>query len=179
MLPDGKIGDSVSYTISLEKESFLPKKAVYNKKFNRDGQYNLHEELDIKLDKIGADIAKIINVKPIYFNLAKWDIRPDAAVQLNKIVKILNAYPTMEIELGSHTDCRGNMQYNQELSDKRAKASAEYIKKRIKNPERITGRGYGESKLITDCPCEGDKKSTCTEEQHQKNRRTEFIITKL
>ena len=60
-----------------------------------------------------------------------------------------------------------------------AKASAEYIKKRISNPQRIYGKGFGESKLKVNCPCEGAVKSNCSEEEHQKNRRTEFIIIKM
>ena len=65
------------------------------------------------------------------------------------------------------------------LSNNRATASAKYIKERIPNPERIYGKGYGESKLKVNCPCEGTVKSTCPETEHQKNRRTEFIIMKM
>jgi outer membrane protein OmpA-like peptidoglycan-associated protein len=65
------------------------------------------------------------------------------------------------------------------LSDNRAKASAAYIKAKIKNPERIYGKGYGESKLKNGCACEGAVKSKCSEEEHQANRRTEFIIMKM
>ena len=125
------------------------------------------------------DLAKLIDIKPIYFDLNKFNIRKDAAIELEKIVKVMNEYPTMVIELGSHTDCRASIAYNEKLSDNRAKASAAYIKSRIKNPERIYGKGYGESKLIVDCPCEGTVKSTCPEEEHQKNRRTEFVIMKM
>jgi outer membrane protein OmpA-like peptidoglycan-associated protein len=85
----------------------------------------------------------------------------------------------MVVELGSHTDCRGSIASNATLSDNRAKASAGYIQARITNPERIYGKGYGESKLITNCPCEGTVKSTCPESEHQKNRRTEFLIIKM
>jgi outer membrane protein OmpA-like peptidoglycan-associated protein len=98
---------------------------------------------------------------------------------LDKIVKIMNQYPNMVIELGSHTDCRSSVASNQILSQNRAKASADYIKKRISKPERISGVGYGETKLIVDCPCEGTVVSDCSEELHAKNRRTEFIITKM
>ena len=87
--------------------------------------------------------------------------------------------PKMEIELGSHTDCRGSIASNDYLSNNRATASANYIKERIPNPERIYGKGYGESKLKVNCPCEGTVKSTCPETEHQKNRRTEFIIMKM
>ena len=91
----------------------------------------------------------------------------------------MNEYPGMEIELGSHTDCRGSIASNNLLSANRAKASADYIKKRISNPNRIYGKGYGESKLKIDCPCEGTIKSSCSEDDHQQNRRTEFIIMKM
>ena len=131
-------------------------------------------------DKIkeGADLAKIGGFKTIYFDLDKYAIRPDAEVELNKIIKIMNKYPTMVVELGSHTDCRETIAYNQILSNKRAKASVDYIKKGITKPERITGKGYGKSKLMNHCSCDGAIVSNCSEEEHQKNRRTEFIIIK-
>ena len=131
-------------------------------------------------DKIkeGADLAKIGGFKTIYFDLDKYAIRPDAEVELNKIIKIMNEYPTMVVELGSHTDCRETIAYNQILSNKRAKASIDYIKKGITKPERITGKGYGKSKLMNHCSCDGAIVSNCSEEEHQKNRRTEFIIIK-
>ncbi|MNK01955.1 Outer membrane porin F precursor [compost metagenome] len=88
-------------------------------------------------------------------------------------------YPAMVIELGSHTDCLGSIASNEKLSYNRAKASAAYIKARIPNPERISGKGYGESKLKNGCRCEGPVKSTCSEVEHQENRRTEFIIMKM
>ena len=78
----------------------------------------------------------------------------------------MNEYPSMIIELGSHTDCRGTIQQNQILSDIRAKASADYIKATITNPERISGKAYGEEKLVFDCPCEGIVKSKCSEDEH-------------
>ena len=87
--------------------------------------------------------------------------------------------PEFPVELGSHTDCRGTVAANEKLSTKRAEASAEYIKKKISNPSRISGKGYGESKLKNGCACEGSVKSICTEAEHQENRRTEFIIIKL
>ncbi len=141
---------------------------------------NIHVEENITLDKIniGTDIGKIVEINPIYFDLDKSDIRPDAQIELDKIVKIMNENPSIKIELGSHTDCRGTKAYNLSLSDRRAKASAEYIRKRIDKPTRIYGKGYGESKLVNHCECEGTKEIECTEEEHQENRRTEFRIVK-
>ncbi|MEI7594631.1 MAG: OmpA family protein [Bacteroidota bacterium] len=136
------------------------------------------EELIANKMQVIADLGVILELKSVYFDLDKFNIRPDAEVEFNKIVKIMNEYPDMIVELGSYTDCRETIEYNQILSNKRAFASASYIKKRITNPSRITGKGFSESKLTNGCACEGDVVSECTEDDHQKNRRTEFIIIK-
>ncbi len=128
--------------------------------------------------KIGEDLAKIVEFNNIYFDYDKYDIRKDAKSELAKIIEVMNDYPKMTVELGSHTDCRANNAYNQNLSNQRAKETADYIKKSITNPSRITSKGYGETKLLNNCPCSGDAVSDCSEADHQKNRRTEFIIIK-
>lgn len=126
--------------------------------------------------ELGKDLGKMIALNPIYYDFDKWNIRQDAEIELNKVVNAMNENPTMVIELGSHTDCRGNDAYNMRLSQRRAASAADYIRKRIKNGKaRISGKGYGESKLIETCDCETE----CTEEQHQLNRRTEFVIKKF
>ena len=180
-LENVKLNETLNYTVTLKKEGYLTKTVDFSKLVTKLEVINIHENLDVSLTKIevGSDLAKLVDVKPIYFDMSKYNIRKDAAVELDKIVKIMNEYPSMIIELGSHTDCRGTIQQNQTLSDNRAKASADYIKSKITNPERISGKGYGEAKLVSDCPCEGTVKSKCSEEEHQKNRRTEFIIIKL
>ena len=179
-LPNNKVGDKLNYKIKIEKSGYLTKEVDFNYLISKTGDINVHEALDITLSKleVGADLAKMIDIKPIYFDLGKYTIRKDAAVELDKIVKIMNEYPNMEVELGSHTDCRATAVFNEKLSGNRANASAEYIKKSITKPERISGKGYGESKLKNGCACEGAVKSTCSEEEHQQNRRTEFIILK-
>ena len=176
-LANKKLQDRGSYNIRLEKKGYLVISETYNVLFDHEGSYNVLEDLQIKLEKIevGLDLTKIIDVKPIYFDLGKYKIREDAALELDKIIQVMNDNAEMVIELGSHTDARGSAKSNQSLSDKRAKASAEYIKSRITNPERISGKGYGEVKLVNNC-ADG---VTCTEEQHQENRRTEFIIIEM
>jgi len=179
---DGKkLNDSLSYEFALEKEGYISETHNWQKVLFREGQYNVHEDLDFTMDLVeeGMDLGKIIDINPIYFDFNKSNIRPDAAIELDKIVKVMNDNPNMVIELGSHTDCRGSKKYNISLSDKRAKSSAKYISERITNPERIYGKGYGESKLINHCECEGARKVPCTEEEHQLNRRTEFTIIKM
>lgn len=176
-----KIGDVLRYTVKIEKEGYLTKEVSFEKTIDKEGQINLHEFLDVTLTKpqVGLDLAKMIDIKPIYFDLGKYNIRKDAAIELDKVIKVMNEYPTMVVELGSHTDCRSSAASNLKLSDNRAKSSAEYIKKKITNPDRIYGKGFGETKLLNGCACEGTVKSTCTEEEHQQNRRTEFIIIKM
>ena len=180
-LTEKKLNDRVSYNLVIEAEGYLSKTVTYNAELDREGQFNIHEALDITLDKIevGADLAKIIDIKPIYFNLGKSNIRKDAAIELDKIVKVMNENPSMVVELGSHTDCRGSAASNERLSDRRAKSSAKYVQSKITNPERIYGKGYGENVLVNDCACEGRTRSDCDEERHQANRRTEFKIIKM
>lgn len=176
-----KIGDRLSYQIKLDKEGYLGKTVVFNAEITKEGEIKVHEALDLTLDKIqvGADLAKIIDIKPIYFDLGKYNIRKDAAIELDKIVKVMTENPGMVIELGSHTDCRSSIASNEKLSDNRAKSSAAYIVSKGIDKTRIYGKGYGESKLINGCACEGAVKSTCSEAEHQANRRTEFIIVKM
>jgi outer membrane protein OmpA-like peptidoglycan-associated protein len=180
-LKNYKKGDQLSLKIELTAPGYLKKTVEFKGTIDQAGLIQLHEKLNVELQavNIGGDLAKTLGIKPIYFDLGKFNIRKDAAIELDKIVKVMNENPTMVIELGSHTDCRSSVQFNETLSSNRAKASAEYIQKRISNPSRIYGKGYGESRLLNDCGCEGAVKSTCTEEQHQLNRRTEFIIIKM
>ena len=171
----------IKVSISCTKKGYLPLEETFTVSLDKEGEVNINSFMDLRLEKIevGKDLGKMLDVKPIYFDLGKSDIRPDAAAELDKIVAAMNENPTIEIELGSHTDCRGSKASNAKLSDARAKASAEYVQSRITNPKRIFGKGYGESKLVNGCACEGKKTSTCTEEEHQANRRTEFKIIKI
>jgi outer membrane protein OmpA-like peptidoglycan-associated protein/Tol biopolymer transport system component len=131
----------------------------------------LHLAFEISTNK---NIGELLALNPIYFDFDKSNIRPDAAIELDKVVEFLKKYPEVKIELGSHTDSRGPASYNQSLSEKRAISSAKYLKKRVENPKRISYKGYGESKTTNGC----NGTVSCTEEQHQMNRRTEFIIQK-
>lgn len=172
-----KPGDKLQFSIKYEKEGYITVEKNYDILLDINTVIDLKETMQ-KLE-IGADIAKVIQINPIYFDLAKWNIRKDAAAELDKIVKVMQENPTMTIELGSHTDCRSTKAYNLSLSSKRAKSSAEYIVSKGIAKNRIVGKGYGESKLINGCECEGKVQSSCSEDEHQANRRTEFLITKF
>ena len=181
-LTDEKRGDKVEYLITLSKDGYLPNSLSITKHFTRTGVHTIWGELQIQLIpiEVGDDLGQLIALEDIYFDFDKANIRPDAAIELDKIVEVMNDAPNLVIELGSHTDCRGDDKYNQILSEKRAKSSAAYIKARISNPERISGKGYGESQPVNDCGCgKSRKESECTEEEHQLNRRTEFRIVEM
>jgi len=115
---------------------------------------------------------KMIKINPISFDLDEDKIRLDAAIELEKVITILNKYPTIKLEIKSHTDSRAPDNYNMTLSNKRATATINYIISKGINPYRITGRGYGETELVNKCT-NGVK---CSQIEHEQNRRTEFII---
>ena len=126
------------------------------------------------------DLDKIVLNKPIvlnniYYDFDKWNIRPDAATELDKLVNILKLNPQINIELGSHTDSRGSTAYNDALSQKRADAAVAYIISKGIDAGRITAKGYGERVPVNKC-VDG---VSCTEEEYQMNRRTEFKVTSI
>lgn len=120
----------------------------------------------------------VIEIVPIYFDYNKANIRKDAAADLDNLVETLNGNPTLTIEASSHTDCRGTDSYNQKLSERRLKATLDYLKKKVINPERLNGVGLGETKPANPCDCEKPVSVRCEEAVHQKNRRTEFMVVK-
>ncbi|WP_289661438.1 OmpA family protein [Flavobacterium panacagri] len=124
---------------------------------------------------VGDDLGKCFGIKMIYFDLDKSNIRTEAALDLEKILVVLNEYPTMKLDIRSHTDSRATHKYNEALSDRRAKSTIKWLIKNGIAANRLTGKGYGETQLVNKC-LDGVK---CTEEEHQANRRSEFIITAL
>lgn len=116
-----------------------------------------------------------VNINPIYFELNSSYLNKAAKDELEKVVKLMNEYPKMVIEAGSHTDSRGIPGYNMWLSDRRAKSTVDYIIGRGIASNRITGKGFGETQLVNGCTDDVE----CTEAQHEKNRRTEFVIIRM
>lgn len=134
-----------------------------------EGEPSITINVELSLDKIYTGVEIVL--ENIYYDFDKWKIRPDAEPTLLELAKLLRDNPQINIELSSHTDCQGDVNYNQELSYKRAKSAVQYITRHGVNAERITPVGYGESRLANTCVCE-----ECTEEDHQENRRTTFKI---
>ncbi|MBF9255460.1 OmpA family protein [Pontibacter sp. 172403-2] len=120
------------------------------------------------------EVARAVVLDNIYYDLDKWNIRPDAAKELDKVVTMLKNNPKLEIEMSSHTDSRESVDYNQQLSEKRAQAAVDYIVSMGIDRSRLTARGYGKTRLVNRC-ADGVE---CSEAEHQLNRRTEFKIRK-
>jgi outer membrane protein OmpA-like peptidoglycan-associated protein/tetratricopeptide (TPR) repeat protein len=171
-----KVGDNLGYRVILNKKGYLTRSIPLTLTVT-SSEIDLNKYLETDLSKIavGTDIGKVLNINPIYFDIGKWDIRPDAALELDKIVQVMKDNPGIVIELGSHTDSRGSSQSNLALSDKRAKASAAYIISKGIDKSRIYGKGYGETMLLNRCA----NGVPCSEEEHAINRRTEFKIVRF
>lgn len=186
-------GEELAYFITGADGAYthlIPRDEKFVLKGSKEKYQNVEEEFNsFGLEKtkeiivnLNIGLAPIENVviladlETIYFDLDKWNIRPDAALELDKVVELMNKYPEMVIRLESHTDSRANDQYNMVLSNKRAKSTYEYIISKGIDAERIPDyEGFGESQLVNKCS-NGVK---CTEAEHQLNRRTEFIIIKM
>ena len=120
----------------------------------------------------GTDLAKLLNIPIIHFDFNKSIILPDAKVELEKLLAVLNEFPEMHITIRSHTDSRGSDSHNQTISESRAKSTLEYLVSKGIKRQRLVSAGLGESELINGC----SNGVPCSEEEHQQNRRSEFIV---
>lgn len=134
----------------------------------------LLEPTKIPLKK-GDDLFKVLKLNPIYFDLDKYNIRPDASLELAKVFAVLEEYPEMKIDIRSHTDSRQTHRYNETLSSNRAKSTAEWLIANGINRNRLSWKGYGETQLVNGC----SDGVNCSEVEHQANRRSEFIIVEM
>ncbi|KUJ62042.1 flagellar motor protein MotB [Flavobacteriaceae bacterium CRH] len=131
----------------------------------------LKQEKDVIRDKDRL----IIKTDPIYFDYNMWYIRKESKVVLGRVIELMKKYPGMAIEIGSHTDSRGNAKFNEDLSQKRANSTMEFIIQSGIDSKRLTAKGYGESVPIIKCKTD----DACNEEEHELNRRSEFVIKNL
>lgn len=162
-----------TYYVRAEKRNYETKESTISiEKVNGESYLNLELDKRIKSIALGTDLAKTLDIPIIYFDLDKSFIRKDAAFELEKIVAVLNEFPKIKIDIRSHTDSRQTAQYNEALSDRRAKSTRDWLIKNGIDASRLTAKGYGESQLINKC-ADG---VSCTEAEHQLNRRSEFIV---
>ena len=174
----GKLpGDPMKIHLDVTKTGYAPTSVDADITFGGEPTVHLNEVINplVAELEVGTDLGLVIN--PIYFDYRKWNIRPDAAAELDKIVKIMKDNPKIKIALGSHTDARGTDEENRILADKRAKSSVDYIISKGIARNRITGTGYGESQLkVSNEEIDATYLWVDKEKLHQLNRRTEFII---
>lgn len=120
-------------------------------------------------------VGKVIELEDVYYDYDKFFIRHDAAVELNEVVDLLRKYPSLELELSSHTDARGSDEYNRRLSQNRAQSAVDYIVSRGIQRSRLVAAGYGESRLVNGCA----NGVNCSDTEHQQNRRTEIKVLRF
>ncbi|SMB82128.1 OmpA/MotB domain protein [Hymenobacter roseosalivarius DSM 11622] len=178
--PDGKfsfkLDSATTYALVADRPAYFTARTSVTTVGKMPAQDQLPELVNdirlpvtLTLNKIVKNVA--IVVENIFYDYNKADIRPDAATELDKLVETLNDNPKITIELSSHTDSRGKDAYNASLSQRRAQSAVDYIISKGVVKERITAKGYGETQPVV--------RNAKTEEQHQRNRRTEFKVTRI
>lgn len=179
-----KVNCNKKYFVRVERKQYPAKESSFAVTTNIDNKldFTLEKEKiaaieipEIKAIKVGTDLGKTLNISMIYFDLGKWNITDVAAVELGKILAVMQEYPKMKIDIRSHTDSRSSTKSNLILSDKRAKSIIAWLVSKGIDSSRLRGKGYGESQLLNRCK-DGIK---CSEAEHLKNRRSEFLILSL
>ncbi len=182
-LPDGAVaGDGVSAATDGSFKIVLPYDKNYlirasaDKFFAQSENLNLdslvkagYKEIHKDLYLVPIEIGQVVRLNNVFFDFDKWNLRPESFVELDRVVKLLNENPTIEIELSAHTDSWGSDEYNFRLSDNRAKSVLDYILSKGISPARVTAHGYGETRPVA---------PNDTPENRQLNRRVEFTIMK-
>jgi peptidoglycan-associated lipoprotein len=166
-----KLAEQTDYVFTAKLDGYLTNSGKFSTKgiAKSPNQPTQTFELEIVLDRIFRN--REIVLENIYYDYEKSDIRPDAEPTLNRLADILRQNPTIRIQMGSHTDCRGNDGYNQNLSQARAQSAVNYLIAKGIGADRLEAIGYGERAPAADCAC-----AKCTEPEHQTNRRTTFKV---
>lgn len=159
------------YTVRGAKELYEPTEKVINTP-SESSTIDLPLELKSSDECPPNDLGCRLALQPIYFDFDRYNIRPDAAIELAKILAAMREYPELIIHIESHTDSRGSKAYNELLSERRAQSTLEWLVSKGISRDRLSAKGYGEYRLINEC-ADGVQ---CTEEAHQLNRRSMFII---
>ncbi|MDC6384440.1 flagellar motor protein MotB [Flagellimonas taeanensis] len=158
--------------VRASRDGYVPAEEYLNKSYGKPRIIDFYLERDVITGGFGDDLAKLLQLSTIYFDLNKFNIRPDAEIEIQKVIVAMEKYPSLKIKVNSHTDSRGNDAYNLWLSQKRAESTVNYMISKGIPADRLQGEGFGETRLVNECfngvPCSSD--------QHQLNRRSEFII---
>jgi outer membrane protein OmpA-like peptidoglycan-associated protein len=164
-------GEESSYSLFVSKDGYL-NKSTSATTIGKKTTDSIHVQVyvEVELEKIWPDYS--FEIPNIYYDYNEATLRPESFPVLDSLLSFFFENPDITIEIGSHTDSRGSKSYNEELSQARAQSVVDYLTSKEVNAERLIAKGYGESKLVNECS-DGVE---CTEEQHQRNRRTTFRI---
>lgn len=158
--------------VRASRDGYVPAEEYLNKSYGKPRIVDFYLERDLVTGGFGDDLAKLLQLSTIYFDLNKFNIRSDAEIEIQKVIVAMEKYPSLKIKVNSHTDSRGNDAYNLWLSQKRAASTVAYMISKGISADRLQGEGYGETRLVNDCA----NGTPCSKEKHQLNRRSEFII---
>ncbi len=184
------------YTVRAKKQDYAPDEKVVETP-NSSSELKLNLELEYTNPCPPDDLGCRLCLQPIFFDFDRYNIRPDAEVELAKILAAMKEYPQLKIHIESHTDSRATFKYNEVLSDKRAQATLNWLVDHGIDRSRLSAKGYGEYQLLNRCikfdecgrevgtyDCTQEQLDNpkcsdgvkCSEEEHQRNRRSVFII---
>lgn len=158
--------------VRASRDGYVPAEEYLNKSYGKPRIVDFYLERDVVTGGFGDDLAKLLQLSTIYFDLNKYNIRPDAEIEIQKVIVAMEKYPSLKIKVNSHTDSRGNDAYNLWLSQKRAESTVNYMISKGIAADRLQGEGFGEKRLVNNC----SNGVRCSSGEHQLNRRSEFII---
>jgi outer membrane protein OmpA-like peptidoglycan-associated protein len=170
------VGDDAKYSFDIENNKSYKIKGTLKLyvpsvvEFSSDAKGDINKNIQLLIESyddaeqnIVTEAGKTqIKINPIYFDFDKWNIRPDAALELNNVVTLMNKYSGMQLEIGAHTDARGSDAYNLKLSYKRAKSVLDYLTSQGILEKRLKSEGFGESQPLNNCV----EPNMCTEEEY-------------
>ncbi|SKC01208.1 Outer membrane protein OmpA [Salegentibacter salinarum] len=184
---DGKLYDSIAtdgagnysiavnyfskYRLQADKEDY-DSKEKFNKPREEEQEINFSLRRNTLALVPGTDISSLLNIKNILFDFDMANIRSDAQIELEKLLMVMQDYPDLKLEIRSHTDSRGSDSYNKALSERRAQSTKRYLIEKGISEQRLKAKGFGEERLLNDC----GNGSACSSAEHQRNRRSEFIV---
>ncbi len=153
-------------------QGYVPSEEYLEKSDAKPKIIDFYLERDIVTAGYGDDLAKLLQLSTIYFDFDRFEIRPDAEIEIQKVIVAMEKYPSLKIKTNSHTDSKGKDSYNLWLSKQRAKSTMKYMVSKGISAGRLKSEGFGETKLVNKC----SNGVRCSREEHQLNRRSEFII---
>lgn len=153
-------------------QGYVPSEEYLGKSDGKPNIIDFYLERDQVTAGFGDDLAKLLQLSTIYFDFDKYNIRKDSEIEVEKVIAAMEKYPSLKIKVNSHTDSRGRDAYNLWLSQKRAESTVNYMISKGISKDRLEGEGFGETKLVNHC----ENGVRCSAVEHEKNRRSEFII---